>query len=746
MRIRHRLVLIAAALLALASAEPAGAAITVANQSDSGPGSLRQAIAEAPPGETIVVPPGDYTLTSEPLKITKSVTIAGHGSADTTIRAGGAFGVLAITGPLDATISGVTIRDGDIVAPAAQGAGVHSLKANLTLRDDVLTHNTADANGAAGVSGGAAQGAAIWAIEGSLALTGCALTGNAATALGGSGKNGGATQGGAIWLAGGPLTIANTTISGNRLDGSGGQGPPSSEQNGGVAMGAGIWAIEGDLTLNASDVSGNSAVAMAGPGANGGVAQGGAIWHAHGSAGLAEARIEGNLLDSSGGPAAATLNGGVAQGGGIWSVEGPFSLSRSELSGNTALASGGSGGSGGVAQGGGAWVASPLATIANTTVNGNRIDARGGQGASNPNQAGGVAQGGGVWLSQEKTTTPSSVAGSTVAGNTADGSAGPGAKEGVAQGGGVWAAASQGPLAVIRSTIASNVARLHTASAGSASGGGLWGAAAAPGSLALTSATIAANALDVSGAGFAEGGNLFWSKDVTIGNSIVAHGLGPAGSENCSKPPEGASLGFNLESADQCGFHAAGDLTNRDPLLGPLQDNGGPTPTMAPASNSPAIDQGAGLGLGADQRGVVRPIDFPSIPNSSAPGADGSDIGAVELQPSNALALGKLKRNRRKGTATLTVLLPQPSAGALTLHGKGLKTQRAAITGQARVKLKVIGRGAVKKALRKRGKRKVRIQVTYAPSGNVAATANRKAKLVQKPGKRKKRRANKSRL
>jgi IPT/TIG domain len=134
---------------------------------------------------------------------------------------------------------------------------------------------------------------------------------------------------------------------------------------------------------------------------------------------------------------------------------------------------------------------------------------------------------------------------------------------------------------------------------------------------------------------------------------------------------------------------------------------------MAPASNSPAIDQGAGFGLGVDQRGVIRPIELPSIPNSTAPGADGSDIGAFELQPSNALVLGKLKKNKKKGTATLTAFLPQPSAGTLTLYGKGLRTRKATITGQAQVKLNVSGKRTVNKALRKRGKRTVQIKVTY---------------------------------
>ena len=144
---------------------------------------------------------------------------------------------------------------------------------------------------------------------------------------------------------------------------------------------------------------------------------------------------------------------------------------------------------------------------------------------------------------------------------------------------------------------------------------------------------------------------------------------------------------------------------------------------MAPAFSSPAVDQGAAEGLGSDERGVIRPIDFPTIPNAA--GGDGSDIGAVELQPSSALTLGKLKKNKKNGTATLLVTLPQPSVGSLTLHGKGLKSQTVAITGKAQVKLKIATTGKAKKGLRKKGKRKVKIEVTYTPTGNVTATATR---------------------
>ena len=72
-----------------------------------------------------------------------------------------------------------------------------------------------------------------------------------------------------------------------------------------------------------------------------------------------------------------------------------------------------------------------------------------------------------------------------------------------------------------------------------------------------------------------------------------------------------------------------------DPLLGPLTNNGGLTPTMALLPGSPAIDQGISAGVFTDQRGMPRPFDVLAILNA----ADGSDIGAFEYNPPYIIAL-----------------------------------------------------------------------------------------------------------
>ena len=75
------------------------------------------------------------------------------------------------------------------------------------------------------------------------------------------------------------------------------------------------------------------------------------------------------------------------------------------------------------------------------------------------------------------------------------------------------------------------------------------------------------------------------------------------------------------------GISSGSPLTS-DPLLGPLQDNGGRSQTMVPAEGSPVIDAGSAFGLTTDQRGLPRLSDFTALANAD----DGSDIGAVELQ------------------------------------------------------------------------------------------------------------------
>lgn len=90
-----------------------------------------------------------------------------------------------------------------------------------------------------------------------------------------------------------------------------------------------------------------------------------------------------------------------------------------------------------------------------------------------------------------------------------------------------------------------------------------------------------------------------------------------------------SSLGHNLVgSPSDLSVFDDSDLFSLDPRMGPVQDNGGPTPTHALLAHSSALDAGTASGLPYDQRGQLRPVDNSAWPNR--PGSDGTDIGALE--------------------------------------------------------------------------------------------------------------------
>jgi len=181
-------------------------------------------------------------------------------------------------------------------------------------------------------------------------------------------------------------------------------------------------------------------------------------------------------------------------------------------------------------------------------------------------------------------------------------------------------------------------------------GGGLYNR----GSAVLTNVTFDGNLAS----GPTTGGNIFNdTAQLVIVNTIVAYS-DPDG--NCFNS-EGTihSLGHNLETADTCGFGSAGDQSNTDPLLGPLADNGGATPTHALLPGSPAIDAGDGAACpDTDQRGVARPQ-----------GA-GCDIGAYEaVDAAQTADLSISKARQGSGTVTageeVTFTLAITNAGPL---------------------------------------------------------------------------------
>jgi len=146
-------------LLATVGTQAGATTNVVRTLADGGAASLRQAIADASPGDTITFSTnGTITLTNGELFIGKSLVILGPSAASLAVSGNGASRVFNFSVGLTATISGITIRDGRAPdAPEAgasargNGGGIYNLGV-LTLNGCVITANHTG-NGTSGTNG-----------------------------------------------------------------------------------------------------------------------------------------------------------------------------------------------------------------------------------------------------------------------------------------------------------------------------------------------------------------------------------------------------------------------------------------------------------------------------------------------------------------------------------------------------------------------------------------------------------------
>jgi hypothetical protein len=329
--------------------------------------------------------------------------------------------------------------------------------------------------------------------------------------------------------------------------------------------------------------------------------------------------LSNSVVGGAGGPGTSTTggNGGRGLGGGIYNAAGNLLIYQCSFNGNSSV--GGAGGSATTFSAGfaGNGLGGAICTIAGTSVltactlmNGLAKGGQGGVATSGGSSGiGGQGYGGGFYSESIATFFNCAV----FSNNATAGAGGGGAGGGV--GGGIY---NVSDLGLTNCTIANNIA------GGSSfdSGGGIHN----NGTLNVLSSTIAGNQAAFGGGldGFA-----------TVGNTLLAGnaaGFGPDGSGTVT------SSDYNfIQNAAGLNFNGATthNIVGQNPLLGPLQNNGGPTFTMALLSGSPALDKGKSFGFTTDQRGMARPYDLPSIANAG--GGDGSDIGAFELLPTPSL-------------------------------------------------------------------------------------------------------------
>jgi hypothetical protein len=208
--------------------------VTVLNTSDSGPGSLRQAIADASSSDTI-----DFTntlsgetivLTSGQLLVDKSLNIDASALMErVVIDAAQNSRIFQFAGATTNTLQNLVLTNGLTRGshwPTNSGAAIFVTNGvTLAISNSVLTHNVAEGSGGA-----------IDNLLGTLTIQDSKLTGNSATNVGGAIFNNGS------------LTLINSTISSNTAG----------------YCGGGIETYSSTVTLSNCTLSGNSAVSLGG--------------------------------------------------------------------------------------------------------------------------------------------------------------------------------------------------------------------------------------------------------------------------------------------------------------------------------------------------------------------------------------------------------------------------------------------------------------------------------------------------
>jgi hypothetical protein len=206
------------------------------------------------------------------------------------------------------------------------------------------------------------------------------------------------------------------------------------------------------------------------------------------------------------------------------------------------------------------------------------------------------------------------ISNSTISGNNASSAY----NSGLGVGGGID---NLGTLTLNNTTLSGNSAKTFgDVDCGVAYGGGIYSRSQ---TVTINNSTLSGNyAKNCDGIGYGGGISGF----ATLQNTIVANSTSGG---NCRGTL--SSNGYNLSSDNTCNFTGRGDVNNTDPILGPLQNNGGPTQTQALLSGSPAIDAGNPGGC-TDGQGHLLKTDQRGKPRPDKEDKNGCDMGAYERQ------------------------------------------------------------------------------------------------------------------
>ena len=211
---------------------------------------------------------------------------------------------------------------------------------------------------------------------------------------------------------------------------------------------------------------------------------------------------------------------------------------------------------------------------------------------------------------------------------------------------------------------------------------------------------------------------------------------------------------------------AAGDEGKQIAFANLNGSGGGNLSTSGATVESPAgaaIDLSTGRVYWANYGSKAKPIAYANLDGSGGGGdlntagatAEGASLPAIDESgsgslgrtgsgppgqagpPPNTFSLSgsKLKLNKKRGTATLTLTLPD--AGSLLLSGKGLRKVSGKSNGAgSSVPLLIKPVGKAKKKERRHHRLKVRFSVTFTPNGGTANTQSEKVTLKLRKKKR----------
>ncbi len=503
---------------------------TVANNADSGVGSLRQAIADAAAGDTILFASSlanqTITLTSGQLTINKNLIVDGANASNLTISGNNASRVFELQ------------RDASF------------LPTNVTFRNLII------ANGKTTGTGEAAAGAGILgAARSTLTVENCQLNNNVSS-YGGAGIFGAFDS---------TTTAINSKFDGN--DGTGGN-----EERGGGAI-----AVKSDSTLSVKN-----SVFTNNKGINGG-----AINAVHAKVAVENSTFINNDATATNSNTNIFGNGGAILVDGATDTNDPtsgtFLIRNSRFEGNRALF------------GGGVEFSSSFADDRVIVENSSFIN------NSAIKTPAGFGRGGGLRIDNGDIT----ITNTTFANNLAED-----------QGGGLWDD-GRNPTIITNSTFSGNKADFGT---GNGLGGAIFFANAVASTTNITNTTIANNYASDKGGAIFSGDR----QAITLKNTIFADNAagipGDIGQHTNRELIDGGNnIQWPVKVNNPQDVNVTANVAIADPLLGPLQDNGGGILTHALLPGSPAINAGGTVaGLTTDQRGVSR--------------SDGLvDIGSFEL-------------------------------------------------------------------------------------------------------------------